>query len=226
MDETAIQHKRRENEEQATRGRARILGLPYLDTREFERTIPLVPDILTKSEMRQNFIIPLQRGEGEKPYYFLITSQTPNSLITKMRDQYTAEGARVTFFLVSNAAYQTFMLRYDPPQEVHYDDIRIAKEGDSETISEVSKTLNSVSSDKKFKFSSELLIFISKTFVNKFESACASMACFILSPRLTATVIVLSWASFRPVRIFLLLPLVPNLDICSRIFIVTALHIC
>ena len=152
MDETAIQHKRRENEEQATRGRARILGLPYLDTREFERTIPLVPDILTKSEMRQNFIIPLQRGEGEKPYYFLVTSQTPNSLITKMRDQYTAEGARVTFFLVSNAAYQTFMLRYDPPQEVHYDDIRIAKEGDSETISEVSKTLNSVSSDKIFNF--------------------------------------------------------------------------
>lgn len=40
MDEAEIQRKRRENEEQATRNRARILGLPYLDTREFERTLP------------------------------------------------------------------------------------------------------------------------------------------------------------------------------------------
>lgn len=152
MDESEIQRKRRENEEQATRNRARILGLPYLDTRDFEQTIPLVPDLLSKKEMRENFIIPLQRGEGEVPFRFLVTSQTPNSLITKLRDQYTNDGARVVFFLVSNAAYQTFMLRYDPPQEVHYDDIRIAKEGDSETIAEVSKTLNAVSSDKVFNF--------------------------------------------------------------------------
>lgn len=44
------------------------------------------------------------------------------------------------------------MLRYDPPEQVHYDDIRIAGEGDSETIAEVSRTLNSVSTDKVFDF--------------------------------------------------------------------------
>ena len=44
------------------------------------------------------------------------------------------------------------MLRYDPPKEVHYDDIKIAGEGDSETIAEVSRTLNSVSTDKVFDF--------------------------------------------------------------------------
>ena len=44
------------------------------------------------------------------------------------------------------------MLRYDPPQQVHYDDIKIAGEGDSETIESVSKTLNSVSTDKVFDF--------------------------------------------------------------------------
>ena len=42
MHEDDVQVKRRENEEQATASRARILGLPYLDTRQFEETIPLV----------------------------------------------------------------------------------------------------------------------------------------------------------------------------------------
>ena len=36
MNEEELQQKRRDNEEQATSERARILGLPYLDTREFE----------------------------------------------------------------------------------------------------------------------------------------------------------------------------------------------
>lgn len=117
MDESEIQRKRRDNEEQATKQRARILGLPYLDTREFEHTIPLVPDVLTVPEMRQNFVVPLQKGDSETPYRFLITSQTPNSLLPTMRKKYTEEGAHVGFFLISNSAFQTFMLRYDPPLE-------------------------------------------------------------------------------------------------------------
>lgn len=152
MDEQEIQRKRRDNEEQATRNRARILGLPYLDTRDFENIIPLVPDVLQVSEMRKNYIIPLQAGDNELPYRFMVTSQTPNSLIPKIRKQYMDNGQHVSFFLISKAAYQTFMLRYDPPKEVHYDDIRIAKEGDSETIAEVSQTLNSVSTEKVFNF--------------------------------------------------------------------------
>ena len=63
MDESEIQRKRRDNEEQATRSRARILGLPYLDTREFENTIPLVPDVLDVKTMRKDFMIPLQKGD-------------------------------------------------------------------------------------------------------------------------------------------------------------------
>ena len=61
MNEEELQLKRRENEEQATAGRARILGLPYLDTRDFEDEIPLVPDLLEKQQMHQDFIIPLQK---------------------------------------------------------------------------------------------------------------------------------------------------------------------
>ena len=152
MNEEELQLKRRENEEQATAGRARILGLPYLDTRDFENEIPLVPDLLEKQQMHQDFIIPLQKGGGEEHYQFMVTSQTPRSLIDKMQNEYTSEGERVDFFLISNSAYKVFMLRYDPPKVVHYDDIKIAGEGDSETIASVSRTLATVSTEKVFDF--------------------------------------------------------------------------
>ena len=152
MREDEIQLKRRENEEQATAGRARILGLPYLDTRDFEREIPLVPDLISVQEMHKDFIIPLQRGGGEEHYQFMVTSQTPRTVIERMRKEYTDEGERVDFFLISGAAYKVFMLRYDPPQEVHYDDIKIAGEGDSETLASVSQTLAQVSTEKVFDF--------------------------------------------------------------------------
>ena len=45
MNEEEIQRKRRQNEEEATERRARILGLVYLDTREFENDIPLVTNL-------------------------------------------------------------------------------------------------------------------------------------------------------------------------------------
>ena len=152
MDEKEVQLTRRDNEEKATAERARILGLPYLDTRDFEREIPLVPDLLDKKQMHQDSIIPLQKGGGEEHYQFMVTSQTPRSLIVKMRQEYADEGERVDFFLISGSAYKVFMLRYDPPQEIHYDDIKIAGEGDSETIASVSQTLATVSTEKVFDF--------------------------------------------------------------------------
>lgn len=152
MNEDDVQVKRRENEEEATRNRARILGLPYLDTREFENEIPLVKDLLDVKQMHQDYIIPLQKGGGEEHYQFMVTSQTPRSLIDKMRQEYTDEGERTDFFLISGSAYKVFMLRYDPPKQVHYDDIKIAGEGDSETIASVSQTLAQVSTEKVFDF--------------------------------------------------------------------------
>ena len=152
MDEQDIQLKRRENDEQATAGRARILGLPYLDTRKFEETIPLTQDLLEIDQMHKDFILPLHKGGNEDHYQFLVTSQTPRSLIQKMRQEYADKGEKVDFFLISGSAYKVLMLRYDPPKEVHYDDIKIAGEGDSETIAAVSQTLNMVSTEKVFDF--------------------------------------------------------------------------
>ena len=152
MDEREIQRKRRENEEQATSDRARILGLPYLDTREFEDNLPLTKNLLTVDEMHRDLILPLHKGGGEEHYQFMVTSQTPRSLIERMRQQYLNNGERADFFLISGSAFKTFMLRYDPPREVVYEDIKIAGEGDSETIAAVSQTLATVSTEKVFDF--------------------------------------------------------------------------
>lgn len=152
MNEEEIQQKRRENEENATASRAKILGLPYLDTRSFENNIPLVPDLLGINEMHENYIVPLQKGGGDDHFQFMVTSQTPRSFIEKISNQYTSTGEKADFFLISLSGFNVFMLRYDPPKEVHYDDIKIAGEGDSETLAQVSQTLNSVGTDKVFDF--------------------------------------------------------------------------
>lgn len=152
MDEAERQRKRRDNEENATASRAKILGLPYLDTRGFERDIPLVSGLVEKEQMRREYLLPLEKGGGEKRYAFMVTSQTPRSTIEKIREKFAEAGEHCDFFLISGSAYQVFMLRYDPPREVHYDDIKIAGEGDSETIASVSNTLNTVATEKVFDF--------------------------------------------------------------------------
>ena len=152
MNENDVQNKRRQNEEEATARRARILGLVYLDTRDFENDIPLVTNVLEKEQMHKECIIPLQKGQEGLPYQFMVTSQTPRSTIEKMAHEYNDAGLRIEFYLISNSAYQVFMLRHDPPQQVHYDDIEIAKEGDSETLASVSQTLDSVSTEKVFDY--------------------------------------------------------------------------
>ncbi|MBQ8992195.1 Flp pilus assembly complex ATPase component TadA [Candidatus Saccharibacteria bacterium] len=152
MNEMEIQQNRRNNEEDSTRTRARVLGFPYLDTRSFEREIPLVPELLSIEQMHRDYILPLQKGGGAEHYQFMITTQTPRSVIQELRRDYEEQGERTDFFLISNSAYKVFMLRYDPPVETVYDDIQIAKEGDSETIESVSKTLNEVGTDKVFDF--------------------------------------------------------------------------
>ncbi len=152
MDEDEIQRKRRDNEERATFQRARLLGLPYLDTREFENEMPLVEDMLATEDMHRDEILPLQMGNESERYQYMVTSRTPRRVIENLRKEYEERGDRVDFFLISASAFKVFIMRYDPPKEVIYDDIRIAGEGDSETIAEVSRTLSTVSSEKVFDF--------------------------------------------------------------------------
>ena len=104
MDEAEVQRRRRENEEKATENRAKVLGLPYLDLREYEDKLVLVFDLISIEEMHRDFILPLAKGGGEAHYQYLVTSQTPKSLLQKMRQEYTDNGEKVDFFLISNSA--------------------------------------------------------------------------------------------------------------------------
>lgn len=152
MDEDKIQQRRRESDENATRERAAILGLEYLDTREIEKTLPLIDDILSVDEMYKGYIVPLLAGGGSDPYQFGVTSQTPQSLMRSMQQMFSDRGELTKFLLISGSAFKAFMHRYDPPKEIIYDDITIAKKGDSDTLASVSQTLNSVASDALFNY--------------------------------------------------------------------------
>lgn len=137
----------RETDEAATQKRAALIGLEYLDTRGISANSPLVEGVLTIEQMHQGKLVPLKKGNDADPYIYGITSDTPQSLTQKLKADWADKGVNAHFILISKAGYREFMSRYDPPKEVVYDDVEIAKEGDSDTIEAVSKTLDTVRTD-------------------------------------------------------------------------------
>jgi len=152
MDEDRIQQNRRNDDEKSTQERAAILGLEYVDLRETEKTLPLVSGVMDIDTMHKNRIVPLQAQRESQFWSFGITTQTPQSFIVDLDKTYEEQGKNAQFVLISGSSFQAMMNRYDPPKEVVYDNIQIAKEGDSNTINQVSQTLNSVGSDEVFDF--------------------------------------------------------------------------
>lgn len=152
MDEAKIQQQRREYDEDSTRRRANIIGLGYLDTREFEQDLDLAKDVMSIQDMYQNKMVPLAAGDKERATQFGITTQTPSTIIEKITQEYSEEGKQTAFHLISQSGYKVLLRRYDPPRQVVYDDIQIAKEGDSDTLSKVSQTLETVGTEAVFDF--------------------------------------------------------------------------
>lgn len=152
MDEDRAQQKYRDQDEQSTQGRAAILGIAYLDTRDIENDLELVDNALTIEDMHRNRIVPLREGSDQTAWQFGITTQTPQSLLRELNNRYAAAAQGAQYQLISLSGFNALMNRYDPPKVVQYDDIEIAKEGDSETLAQVSRTLNSVGSDKVFDY--------------------------------------------------------------------------
>ncbi|MBC7512498.1 type II/IV secretion system protein [Candidatus Saccharibacteria bacterium] len=152
MNEDNIQEQRREHDEAATKQRAAILGVSYIDSRSFENNLPLAEGVLEIEQMYKGRIVPLAHGTDEAPYRFGITTQTPQSLVDSMRREYNERGDNIQFAMISGSGFKVFMNRYDPPKQVIYDDIEIAREGDSDTLASVSQTLNSVGTDRVFDY--------------------------------------------------------------------------
>lgn len=152
MNEDDVQLQRREHDETATKQRAAILGVSYVDTRPFERDLPLTEGVMDVEQMYKGRIVPLARGSDDGPFRFGITTQTPQSLVDSMRREYNERGDNIQFGMISGSGFKVLMNRYDPPKEVIYDDIEIAQEGDSDTLASVSQTLNSVGTDRVFDY--------------------------------------------------------------------------
>jgi len=152
MDEQKTQDKAREQDEQSTQSRASILGMQYLDVRAIEQTIELVPGVLTNEEMHKNRMVTLKSGGDSQAWEFGVTAQSPQSFMRELSAKYSVQAQNTIFVLISVGGFNVLMNRYDPPLVATYDDIQIAKEGDSNTIDQVSKTLNSVGSDEVFDY--------------------------------------------------------------------------
>ena len=152
MDEDKVQQNRREQDEKSTQERAAILGVQYFDARGVEQSLPLVEGTVDTETMHRSRIVPLMPGNEATAWRFGITTQTPQSLVRDLTKEYNDQGKSIQFFLISTSSYRIFMDRYDPPATVVYDDIKIAKEGDSDTMKQVSQTLNSVGSDEVFDY--------------------------------------------------------------------------
>lgn len=152
MDEELIQKENRDKDESATLQRSYILGLKYFDLRQIEDSAELIDGVLSVEEMRQNFAIPLVSAKDRAPYQIGITTKTPQSFQSDLRKRFANDGQSVIFLLVSESGYRKMILRYDPPKTITYDDIKIATDGDSDTVRQVSDTLNSVTADKLFDF--------------------------------------------------------------------------
>lgn len=137
----------RQEDELSTQNRARILGARYQDARMIIDR-PLVKDVLNVQEMYKSSLVPLSKNKGHMEFAFTIN--TPQQAITQLKDRFS--DYNITFVIISNAGFKDFMLLHDPPVEVHYDNIEISTEGASDTLAEVSKTLDTVSSDDIFNY--------------------------------------------------------------------------
>ena len=137
----------REQEEQSTQQRAAILGVGYFDSRDAASTAELANGVVSVDDMRRNRYVPLRAGSEERSAVFGVTSSTPQSVIRAIEEQFSQQSMVVEFVLISMSGYREYMLRYDPPKEVVYNDVLIANQGDSSTISQVSQTLEGVRTD-------------------------------------------------------------------------------
>ncbi|MCA9309390.1 Flp pilus assembly complex ATPase component TadA, partial [Candidatus Saccharibacteria bacterium] len=134
--------KFRDNEELNTEKRAKLLKIPYLDSRTIA-DIPLATGVLTNEEMYKYKLITLyDKGAN---YTFGITLQTPQQTLRELRERFNDKV--IDYKMISLEGYKEFMLRFDPPVEVHYDDITVSKEGASDNVETVSQTLEGVKSD-------------------------------------------------------------------------------
>lgn len=132
----------RRDEETATLRRARLLGLNYVDTSHLpEKT--LYKDLLSKEEMYEKRIIPLQSDQSTN--LFGITTTTSQQAINEFKQRFS--DVRNSFAIISDTGYREYMHLYDPPKKIEYEDIAFTADTGDDLFATVSKTLDQVRAD-------------------------------------------------------------------------------
>lgn len=129
----------RVDEEQSTLRRARILGLPYIDTSRPGKK-SLYPDLLTKEELYKMKVIPIQADAHN--ITFGVTNTTSQTTMSSLRQRFLDQ--QISFALISDMGFREYMKLYDPPKQVSYQNIELTTAGTEELIKQVSSTLEQV----------------------------------------------------------------------------------
>lgn len=119
--------------------RARILGLPYVDTSQIQNK-QLYKDLLSVPELYSMKVVPISSEQSSLNVG--ITNTTSQATMSSLRQRFLDQ--RLTFSLISDAGYRDYMKLYDPPKEVVYQDIEITSAGTEDLIKKVSATLEQV----------------------------------------------------------------------------------
>ncbi len=142
-----MSNKVREQEEQNTQRRARLLSIRYFDGRTLT-DIPTFEGVFTNEEMYHNHAVVLTQGEGTMN--FAITTKTPQPALSQLRKRF--QDYQIGFVMISESTFEAFMQIYDPPKEVVYEDVDIKPEEADKSIAEVSSTIEEVRADDVFNY--------------------------------------------------------------------------
>lgn len=143
MNESQADQEVRASDEAATARRAGLLNLTYQDSRGWSGQVELLKDILSVPDMKSLHVVPVELNTGRMT--LAITTATAQPILQQMRARFPEY--HLNFLLISESGFKELMLRHDPPEAVHYDDINIQTEGASQTLEEVSRTLETVRPD-------------------------------------------------------------------------------
>ncbi|MGZ6005092.1 MAG: GspE/PulE family protein, partial [Candidatus Saccharimonadales bacterium] len=130
------------DEEQATARRAQILGMSYIDTSKPSEK-QLYKDKLPNQELYRLRVIPIHNDSHNVT--FGVTNTTSQQTMNQLKLQFADQ--QVNFSLISDAGFREYMKLYDPPKQVIYNDIELAKAGDKAIVDQVSATLEQVKAD-------------------------------------------------------------------------------
>lgn len=130
------------DEEQATKRRARLLNMSYVDTSQLPNK-PLFKGILANEEMYKLRLVPINADKNNILFGVTTTTsqQTMHGLQQRFQDQRTA------YALISDTGYREYMRLYDPPKKIKYQDISVSNAGSEELVQNVSSVLEQVRAD-------------------------------------------------------------------------------